>query len=282
MAKKATLALSPEEAFLNRINIMGEQKSLNFTFMSDMAEIAKVLPPALEPAFPMVSGYITYIDKPAFTAPYREAMLGIYVKYKGEIGLYPLMFLLSGEGAEMATLPGRERFGLAKKMCESEDCITLERNGDSVRGIAKRKGVTLLDVSLKIGEYNNPMCTAFYGEPVPGGKSGGMSFYLQPVIEPDGKGHDHFACVNLYSNIAEYTYKLWQPGAVTVRVQSSENDAWGQFPVIENIGGAYNENDLEMKDLYLVDRLDAVESIPKLLVNRYDMKGLAKGEELWK
>lgn len=280
--KTASLVLPPEDAMLNRINIMGDQKCINFTFGSDFAEIAKVLPPALEPAFPMVSGYIVYIDNPAFTEPYREAMLGIYVKYNGQIGLYPMMFLLSGPGAEMATLPGRERFGLAKKLCESEDCITLERNGNTVRGIAKRKGVTLLDVSLNIGEYNSPVAANFYAGAAPGAKSGGMSYYLQPVIEPDGQGKDHFAYVNLYSNIAEYTYKTFEPGRVSVRVQSSENDAWGQFPVIENIGGAYTENDLEMKDLFLVDKLDAGESMPMLLVNRYDLKGLVRGEQLWK
>lgn len=280
--KTASLVLPPEDAMLNRINIMGDQKCLNFTFGSDFAEIAKVLPPALEPAFPMVSGYIVYIDNPAFTEPYREAMLGIYVKYNGQIGLYPMMFLLSGPGAEMATLPGRERFGLAKKLCESEDCITLERDGNTVRGIAKRKGVTLLDVSLNIGEYNSPVAANFYAGAAPGAKSGGMSYYLQPVIEPDGQGKDHFAYVNLYSNTAEYTYKTFEPGRVSVRVQSSENDAWGQFPVIENIGGAYTENDLEMKDLFLVDKLDAGESMPMLLVNRYDLKGLVRGEQLWK
>ena len=270
---KACIQIPAELAKFNAPNIMGSQKSLNFTFMSDMATIAQAIPPLLEPAFPMLSGYITYIDAPAFAEPYREAMLGAYVNYKGTIGLYPMMFLLSGPGAEQATLPGRERFGLPKKMCERTECICLERNGDVVRGTAERKGVMLLDVSLKIGEYNSPAAVNFYGQPAPGAKSGGMSFYTQPVIEPDGTGNDCFARVNLYSNIAEYTYKSWEPGTVVVRTESSRDDAWGAFPVFENIGGAYNENDLEMKDLYLLETGDAGECMPMLLTARYDRIG---------
>lgn len=278
MAEKAKMMLSKEEAALNPVSIMGDEKGIYFTFMSDMGKIAEVLPAPLEPAFPMVSGYIVYIDQPAFTAPYREAMLGVYAKYNGQIGMFPVCFLLSGPGAEMATLPGRERFGLPKKMCEREDCIRIERNGNVLRGVAERKGVTLLDVSIKLGQYNNPGAAAFYAGNIPGQKSGGGSFYCQPVIEPDGSGFDEFSHVNLYSNVAEYTYRVWDPGEVTVRLQSSADDAWGHFPVFENMGGAYSENDLLMKDLFLLERIPAEDAMPKLLTARYDRLSLAKEE----
>lgn len=270
--KKATMKLTKEQAVLNPVSVMGNEKGIYFTFMSDFGKIAEVLPAPLEPAFPMVSGYIVTIDDPAFTAPYQEAMLGVYAKYNGQIGMFPVSFLLSGPGAEMATLPGRERFGLPKKMCEE---ITLERNGNVIRGMAKRKGIVLVDVSIKLGQYNSPVAEAFYGANIPGQKAGGNSFYAQPIIEPDGTGFDKFTGVNLYSNVAEYDYRVWDPGEVTVRLQSSEDDAWGHFPVFENIGGAYSENDLEMKDLYFLERLDPEETIPKLLTTRYDRKGLS-------
>ena len=101
-----------------------------------------------------------------------------------------------------------------------------------------------------------------------------MSFYAQPVIAPDGSGYDTFKQVNLYTNIAEYTYRTWEPGEVTVRLQSSENDAWGHFPVFENMGGAFSENDIEMKDLQLAEVLSPEGIINKLLVTRYDRMGL--------
>lgn len=275
--KKAVFNLPKTEAILNPISIMGAESGVYFTFMSDMGAIAKALPEPLEPAFPLVSGYIVNIDEPAFTLPYREAMLGVYVKYKGEIGLFPLSFLLCGPGAEMATLPGREKYGLPKKMCENEDCIKIMKEGDVVRATAARKGVMLADVSVKLdGAYNNPGCAAAYGNAGPGQKSGGLSYYMHPLIEPDEKGVPVFSKVNIYTNVAEYTYRTWVPGKATIRLQSSEDDPWGELPVFENMGGAYSENDLEMKELVKVGEADPETAIPKLLSTRFDKLGLIR------
>lgn len=267
--KKASIVLPRKKAVMNPVSVMGDEKGIYFTFRSELNAISQVLPSPLEPAFPLVSGYVVEIDKPLFTKPYREAMIGVYANYKGIIGLFPVSFLLSGPGAEMATLAGRERFGLPKKMCESDECISIERNGDCARAKVSRDGVNLLDVSIKLGKYNNSGTGGIYSDPEPGKIAGGMSFYAQPVIEPDGSGFDTFKQINLYTNVAEYTYQSWNPGEVTVRLQSSENDAWGHFPVIENMGGAFSENDIEMKNLQLVEVLPT-DDIRKLLVTRYD------------
>ena len=85
MADKAKMMLPKEKAALNPVSIMGDEKGIYFTFMSDMGKIAEVLPAPLEPAFPLVSGYIVYIDKPAFTDAYREAMLGFQICSQSQI-----------------------------------------------------------------------------------------------------------------------------------------------------------------------------------------------------
>jgi hypothetical protein len=224
----------------------------------------------LEPAFPFVSGYVVEINDPAFAKPYREAMIGVYASYNGNVGLFPVSFLLSGPGAEMATLGGRERFGLPKKMCDNEDDIQIIKEDGRARAIVKRKGVTLLDVSVKLGKYNDPVAGMLYAGNEAGKKSGGMSYYAKPVIEPDGSGLDVFKQINLYTNIAEYQYRVWEPGEATVRLASSVDDAWGHFPVFGNVGGAYSENDIEMKDLQLAEILPVEGNIEKLLVTRYD------------
>lgn len=275
--ENAKIILPKEKAVMNPVSVMGDEKGIYFTFMSDLGAISQALPAPLEPVFPMVSGYVVEINKPAFAKPYREAMIGVYANYNGTVGLFPVAFLLSGPGAEMATLGGRERFGLPKKLCESEDCIKIERDGDRARATASRGGVTLLDVSIKLGHYNNPSTANFYAGAAPGAVSGGMSFYAQPVMEPDGSGYDVFKRVNLYTNIAEYTYRTWEPGEVTVRLQSSKDDAWGACPVFENMGGAFSENDIEMKDLQLAEVLDAKPIINKLLVTRYDNMSFIQG-----
>lgn len=278
--KKSTFQLPPEEAMLNPVSVMGDEKGVYFTYRSDMQSIADIIPRPLEAAFPMVSGYIVEINKPAFTLPYREAMLGVYVKYGSQIGLYPVSFLLSGPGAEMATLPGREKYGLPKKMCETEEDIQIIRVDGAVRATARRHGVTLADVSVKLdGAYNNPGAEACYQGAANGGKSGGMSFYMHPLMEPDETGTPVFSKVNVYSNVAEYSYRTWQPGKATVRLYSSADDPWGQLPVLENMGGAYSENDLEMKALVKVGEADPKQAVSRLLTTRFDRLGLIGGVE---
>lgn len=278
--KKAKFQLPAKEAVLNPVSVMGDEKGVYFTYRSDIQAISEIIPRPLEVAFPLVSGYIVNIDRPAFTLPYREAMLGVYVKYGQQIGMYPISFLLSGPGAEMATLPGREKYGLPKKMCEREDDICIVRADDAVRATAKRHGVTLADVSVKPdGSYNSPGAAVCYDGARDGGQSGGTSFYMHPLMEPDETGMPAFSKVNVYSNVAEYSYRIWKPGKVTVRLYSSADDAWGQLPVLENMGGAYSENDLEMKTLLKVGKADPKAAVPKLLTARFDRIGLLGGAQ---
>ena len=272
--EKAKFQLPKGLAKLNPSALMGGQDGIYFTFMSDMGTIASLVPPPLEPAMPMVSGYIVNINKPAFSKPYREAMLGVYVRYGDTMGMYPVSFLLSGPGAEMATYLGREKTGLPKKICDFLNDIRIERDGDRIRGIVERHGVRLMDVSVKLGEYNNPMTGDIYSHPEPGKKTGGTSFYFLTGMEPDEQGQAVFNRVNLISNVAEYTYSAWTPGKVSIRLNSSKDDAWGQLPVLQNMGGGYAENDLEMKEMFVVARPDVETVIPYLMSARFDTEAL--------
>ena len=276
---KSKLVLSDEEARLEPTAVMGNESGIYFTFMSDLAVIADILPEPLEPAFPLVSGYVVEINNPSFGEPYKEAMLGVYVKVNGVVGMYPVSFLLSGPGAEMATYLGREKTGLSKKICDKEDDIKLEQKGDVLRGTVKRKGELLLDVSLKLGEYNDPSVGNIYNNPAPEKKCGGTSFYFHTFLEPDENGKATYKKVNLISNEAEYTYKEWKPGKVSVRLYSSLNDPWGIFPVFANMGGAYSENDLEMKDLFIIGNPSPEKVMPKLMSVRFDKAALVKGDK---
>lgn len=274
--KKAVLHMSPEKAKLDPVALMGDITGINFIYQTDFGAIANMLPSTLEPAFPFVSGYVYEINKPSIAEHYREAMLGVYVKYQGNIGMYPFAFLLSGPGAEMATYTGHYNCGLAKKMCGSEDCIKIERDGDVLRGTVDRKGVRLLDVSLKLGEYNDPITGNIYGNPGPGSVTGGTSYYFWTCVEPDSNGAVNFTKVHMLSNVAQYTYRVWKPGKVTVRTQSSIDDPWGELPVLGNMGGSYSEHDLEMKEIYYVASLDPAEAMPKLISTRFDHTALVK------
>ena len=105
------------------------------------------------------------------------------------------------------------------------------------------------------------------------------SFYFHTILEPDETGTVAYRKVNLFSNEAQYTYKSWQKGKVSIRLYSSENDAWGTFPVFANMGGALSVNDLEMKELYVIANPDPQKTMPKLMSTRFDKVALVKGVE---
>lgn len=71
MMEKASILLPVEKAVLNPVSLMGDEKGIYFTFRSDLALISQVLPAPLEPAFPLVSGYVVEINKPAICQPYK-------------------------------------------------------------------------------------------------------------------------------------------------------------------------------------------------------------------
>jgi hypothetical protein len=118
------------------------------------------------------------------------------------------------------------------------------------------------------------MTGGIYSNPEPGKKTGGTSFYFKTPIEPNKDGIAEFTNISLLSNEAEYTYHSWTPGRVSIRLQSGPEDAWGQLPVLENMGGGYANNDLEMKELYVVEKPDPDVVMPYLMSARFDKKAL--------
>ena len=46
--KKANIVLPKEKAVMNPVSIMGDEKGIYFTFMSDLGAISQVLPAPLE------------------------------------------------------------------------------------------------------------------------------------------------------------------------------------------------------------------------------------------
>ena len=277
--KLALFNLPKERSALNPYAIMGNQTALYFSYITDFATIAKIVPPPLVPIAPIVSGYISHIKEPSFSEEYNEAMLGVLVKFGDMVGMYPISFLLAGKGAEMATYLGRDKTGLPKKMCEREDCIQLVQEGDVIRGTVERKGVMLMDVSMKLGEYNNPMVDQIYFSPAPGKSTDGYSFYFSTYMQPDINGNAEFCNVNLLSNYVQYNYHTWTPGTVSARLQSSSDDPWGQLPVLEMLGGGYSNNDLEMKELKVMATPNAESVMPYLMTTRFDKCALKQEEK---
>ena len=94
-------------------------------------------------------------------------ILGVYCTYGTQLGLYPIGLVLGGTGAEMAVQCGRDNGSIPKKLGSE---FVIRRNNDHVTAQVCRRGTELVNIDLKIGEYNNAMTGMLYQFPEAGKK----------------------------------------------------------------------------------------------------------------
>ena len=251
-----------------KISLMKNQEGIYLAYLTDPAAIAKVLPAPLKPfSVPVVTVSVCHVKEPTFADDYYEAILGVYCTYGTQLGLYPIGLVLGGPGAEMAVQCGRDNGSIPKKLGPE---FVIRRNEDHVTAQVCRRGTELVNMDLKIGEYNNAMTGMLYQFPEAGKKTYGGGFYFHLDREPDKEGKSHFQNGALLQNLCEYNYHSWEPGFAKIELKSSIDDPWGELPVRTVIGGAYSCNDLMVHKLNLCEEIDAETLAPYLLTARYD------------
>lgn len=208
-----------------------------------------------------LGGTINLAKKP----PFKERMGWIADYYNVEFE--KLGVVLGGTGAEMAVQCGRDNGSIPKKLGSE---FVIRRNNDHVTAQVCRRGTELVNIDLKIGEYNNAMTGMLYQFPEAGKKTYGGGFYFHLDREPDKEGKSHFQNGALLQNLCEYNYHSWEPGFAAIKLQSSIDDPWGELPIRTVIGGAYSSNDLMVHKLNLCEEIDADVLAPYLLTARYD------------
>ena len=267
--KTPSFITAPEEMpNFGKISLMKNQEGIYLAYLTDPAAVAKVLPAPLKPfSVPVVTVSVCHVKEPTFADDYYEAILGVYCTYGTQLGLYPIGLVLGGTGAEMAVQCGRDNGSIPKKLGSE---FVIRRNNDHVTAQVCRRGTELVNIDLKIGEYNNAMTGMLYQFPEAGKKTYGGGFYFHLDREPDKEGKSHFQNGALLQNLCEYNYHSWEPGFAAIKLQSSIDDPWGELPIRTVIGGAYSSNDLMVHKLNLCEEIDADVLAPYLLTARYD------------
>ena len=268
-AKTPSFLLTQEDMpNFGKISLMKNQEGIYLAYLTDPAAIARILPAPLKPfSVPVVTVSVCHVKEPTFADDYYEAILGVYCTYGTQLGLYPIGLVLGGPGAEMAVQCGRDNGSIPKKLGSE---FVIRRNGDHVTAQVCRRGTELVNMDLKIGEYNNAMTGMLYQFPEAGKKTYGGGFYFHLDREPDKEGKSHFQNGALLQNLCEYNYHSWEPGFAEIELKSSIDDPWGELPIRTVIGGAYSCNDLMVHKLNLCEEIDAETLAPYLLTARYD------------
>ena len=263
----------------------GEMNSVDGIHLFGITDpsVKELLPPPLEladPVNPRFYLYIVNIREPSFSPWYLESGMGVMAKYGDKVGLYFFNLMLSGPGALMGTLTGREACGLPKKLCER---IVVERTGDYGRCYIERKGVRVVDVELEIGQYNEPTfkmemenCQDIEG--------GYLSEEGRCLLHKYRIGENGITDMELISYGNPTRYYSWEPGSATVKLASSIDDPYGEVPLLSVLGAAWTVCDNwieEMSVLYRYPQDKVVETMQYLFTGRYDQCLLYRKHQLY-
>ncbi|MDY4196154.1 MAG: acetoacetate decarboxylase family protein [Peptoniphilaceae bacterium] len=269
--KKTFAVTNADLANFRKESNMLNQEGIYLVFRTKAEAVRELLPPPFEitdPCFAYLS--VTHIKNPTFADPYYETILSVAAKYDGKPAAYPLSLLLGGQGAEMATVFGREFGAMPKKLgCE----FNIRRNGDEISVAMARRGAQIIDLRMTLGDYNHPMADTCFGKPYVGKENKGQSYFIywDRLAGIDPVHHeDQTALLRSHSTMI---YRKWEPGSIDLKLGATEDDPWGCLPVVEMLGGAWCVNDLILEYQEWVQALKAEEVKPKILYAWYDKTG---------
>jgi acetoacetate decarboxylase len=112
----------------------------------DPAAAARWIPRPLRLATPARAQVFTgYFPTNTFGSVYREAGVFVDVVHRGTRAIYSPWMLVDDD---VALILGRELLGYPKKLGE----LTWEHDGDRIRGVARRRGHDLIEMTGRLGE----------------------------------------------------------------------------------------------------------------------------------
>jgi acetoacetate decarboxylase len=186
--------------------------TLTAIYETDPDAIAAVLPQPLAPSSePLVRVTFASVDIGHGRPPFGAGTFSVECTHEGIVGGYPLVMPMT---TEQAVVGGRETFGEPKKLAD----VTLQRDGDTIRGWFARMGITFVEINGRItGEA--PL--------TPDRKR--TDFYFKFLLDPSGKGFDADPAL-VYCHREEKTRSLFTvDGEVTLR--ESKFDPVADLPV---------------------------------------------------
>ncbi|MFV0466584.1 MAG: acetoacetate decarboxylase family protein [Lachnospiraceae bacterium] len=245
-----------------------QQEGVYFTYATDADVLRSLVPQQLHIVAPVVVGYLVNIEKPNFGDRYMEFALGVPCAFDEQtIGLYPFCLLLEGPGAFDGTTLGREFDGLPKKYAEE---LSFSKNGNTITATVVRKGTKLMDLKVELGAYNNQMAADLFA-PEGSTTQGNTFLYTYNTMQAED-GSCGFSNGRLNNLIMETKNRQWTPGNLELAMYSSENDPYGELPILQPLGGAYIKHDtVIMQSLRKLMDVDANEIAQYQAAGRYDL-----------
>lgn len=187
--------------------------TLTAVYETDPEAVAAVLPrPLLPSAEPLVRVTFASVDIGHGRPPFGAGTFSVEAVHDGMLGAYPLVMPMT---TEQAVVGGRETFGEPKKL----GSVTLERDGDAVRGAFSRMGITFVEINGTVT-----------GEAPLTPDRRRTDFYFKFLLDPSGKGFDSDPWL-VHCHREEKTRAVWNvDGEIILR--ESKFDPVVDLPVL--------------------------------------------------
>ncbi len=231
--------------------VLSDVKMVIAMFTTTEEAIRQVIPPPLEPGqILMASAYVAEFHESNFCPPYNEAAVFLPVQYKGEAGSYCISMPVDND---IAMLGGREIYGYPKKIADS---IAVERSGDTAKGVCIRRGVPIVEISVKLTDVMEERSPQ------------GPHFLVKSILDERGIGVGMKPLLVRQQNRTELD-KL-EIGEGVVRFPESKYDPLHQIPIVDVMLVSYTEGaTITMPPGEIVEELDPVAYAPYHFI-KYD------------
>jgi len=257
---------------------MNEEEGLYIFWETDPAVARHVLPPQLEladPTHPLVYSYFVNIREPTFAPWYMEAGIGLLgVQYKEHSGLYFCNLQLSGPGAQMGLLSGREGSGLPKKMCEK---IVVERNDEIAHTVVEAKGRRIFEAEIEIERSSEPTKEPRFADIKPGASVDGYCFNFKFDIGADSPK----AALIGYDSVTDY--RTYEAASIkSISMEPSLDDPWSELVVVRPLGAAYSINSNWVRGVHILATFEGRQAeglFSYLFTGRYDRSTICAGHQ---
>ncbi len=187
--------------------------TLTAIYETDPEAVAAVLPrPLLPSTAPLVRVTFASVDIGHGRPPFGAGTFSVEAVHDGMLGAYPLVMPMT---TEQAVVGGRETFGEPKKL----GSVTLDRDGDAVRGAFSRMGITFVEINGTVT-----------GEAPLTPDRRRTDFYFKFLLDPSGKGFDSDPWL-VHCHREEKTRAVWNvDGEIILR--ESKFDPVVDLPVL--------------------------------------------------
>jgi acetoacetate decarboxylase len=217
---------------------------LGATFETRPEIAARLLPPPLQPA-EQATALVFIAEYPTTNLGpgYREAALFLACTYRGETGNYCLSMPIDSE--EVRCTNGRDIFGFPKKLAR----ISLERQGNIVRGSVERHGVRFFELEVELFSE--------LPELPPAGPN--FLFKASPRIDLT-PGFD--GPVLLCRQKTDVALKHMEIGSPTITLRESARDPWSEVEVVSPLAGFFFVSDNTMQPGEVLTHVDGDAFLP--------------------